>query len=358
MYVIRPIALDDLPHLLALSAQTGFGLTTLPNDEKLLRRRIRQSVHAFEKLGDDDPPLGDAYLFVLERTDTREVCGTCGITSKVGGFEPFYAYRVETAVHASAILNVRREIRTLHLVETHDGPCEIGSLFLAPAHRGGGNGRLLSLGRFLFMADYPSYFEPVVIAEMRGVVDPADGHSPFWEAVGRHFFEVDYPQADYMSMVNKRFIAELMPRHPIYIPLLPADAQAVIGEVHPDTRPALRILQDEGFAYSGMVDIFEAGPVVRARLSEIRAARDSRSATVTAITDTPAVGEPHIVTSRSGGFRAAVGHVTPTDPNGVAIEARLATALAVSAGATVRYVSLKPASRPSAPYPDANIAFD
>jgi len=280
VYVIRPIALDDLPHLLALSAQTGFGLTTLPNDEKLLRRRIRQSVHAFEKLGDDDPPLGDAYLFVLEKTDTGEVCGTSGITSKVGGFEPFYAYRVETAVHASAILNVRREIRTLHLVETHDGPCEIGSLFLAPAHRGNGNGRLLSLGRFLFMADYPSYFEPVVIAEMRGVVDPADGHSPFWEAVGRHFFEVDYPQADYMSMVNKRFIAELMPRHPIYIPLLPADAQAVIAEVHPDTHPALRILQAEGFAYSGMVDIFEAGPVVRARLSEIRAARESRAATV------------------------------------------------------------------------------
>ena len=57
----------------------------------------------------------------------------------------------------------------LHLVAEHNGPCEIGSLFLAPVHRGGHNGRVLSLSRFLFMADHEHCFDPVVLAEMRGV---------------------------------------------------------------------------------------------------------------------------------------------------------------------------------------------
>ena len=104
--------------------------------------------------------------------------------------------------------------------------------------------------------------EGVRVARQIGVVD-AQGRSPFWEAIGRHFFDIDFPKADYLSMVNKRFIADLMPKHPIYIPLLPKEAQAVIGEVHDQTRPAMRILADEGFECCDQVDIFEGGPVVR-----------------------------------------------------------------------------------------------
>src|SRR6202012_5011720 len=117
-------------------------------------------------------------------------------------------------------------------------------LFLAPAYRKDGNGRLLSMSRFLFMAEHPDYVDPTIIAEMRGVVDD-QGHSPFWEAVGRHFFDIDFPTADYLSMVNKRFIADLMPKHPIYITLLPREAQAVIGKVHDQTEPAMAMLQQE-----------------------------------------------------------------------------------------------------------------
>jgi len=220
MYLIRPITLDDLPALVDLTRLTGFGLTTLPNDERLLRRRIKESLRGFDKLADDDPPLGETYLFVMEHVPTKQVCGTCGIVSKVGGFEPFYAYRVETTIHQSQVLHVRKEIQTLHLVEMHSGPCEVGSLFLSPQHRAGGNGRLLSPSRFLFMADNPAYFDPMVIAEMRGVLDD-QGHSPFWDAVGHHFFDIDFPKADYLSMVTTRFIDNLMPKQPIYFPLLP-----------------------------------------------------------------------------------------------------------------------------------------
>jgi arginine N-succinyltransferase len=356
MYVIRPITLEDLPSLLSLCTLTGFGLTTLPCDEKLLRRRIRDSMRGFEKLTDDDPPIGEAYLFVMEHTPTRQVCGTCAVVSKVGGFEPFYSYRIETSIHQSDVLKVRKEIKALHLVQDHDGPCEIGSLFLSPQHRAPGNGRLLSLSRFLFMANHPLYFDPIVIAEMRGVVD-GKGHSPFWEAVGRHFFDVDFPKADYLSMVNKRFIADLMPTHPIYIPLLPKEAQAVIGEVHPDTRPALRILQDEGFTTTDQVDIFEAGPVVQCKLTDIRAFRESRQAGVVGISDQKTEGDINVVVNTSVNFRAALGTVA-VDAGGATIQRDLAAALNVKKGDMIRFTTMKPSQRLAERYHDANMSFD
>jgi len=354
MYVIRPITLDDLPALLELTRITGFGLTTLPNDEKLLRRRIKESLRGFDKLADDDPPIGETYLFVMEHLPTGEICGTCGIVSKVGGFEPFYAYQIQSELHASEVLHVRKEIRTLHLVKMHSGPCEIGSLFLSPHHRAGGNGRLLSLSRFLFMANYPAYFDPMVIAEMRGVVDDQGG-SVFWDALGRHFFDIDYPKADYLSMVNKRFIADLMPKHPIYIPLLPKEAQAVIGHVHEHTRPALKILQDEGFEECEMVDIFEAGPVVRCALSDIRAVHESRTAPI-ALGPTPTSSETYLIANCKEPFRAAKGPLQISEQGQVTLPTELAAALRVRDSDSVRYVPLK--ANKAQRYHDANISFD
>ncbi|MDB5323092.1 MAG: arginine/ornithine succinyltransferase subunit [Phycisphaerales bacterium] len=356
MYVIRPITLDDLPALLELTRVTGFGLTTLPNDEKLLKRRIKESLRGFDKLADDDPPIGETYLFVMEHLPTKQVCGICGIVSKVGGFEPFYAYRIETSIHQSDVLHVRKEIRTLHLVEMHSGPCEIGSLFLSPEHRAPGNGRLLSLSRFLFMANYPAYFDPMVIAEMRGILDDR-GHSPFWDAIGHHFFDIDLPKADYLSMVNKRFIADLMPKHPIYIPLLPKEAQAVIGEVHQHTKPALRILEDEGFECCEMVDIFEAGPVVRCALADVRAIRESRKAAVELIEPAVADAEVYLISNCREPFRAAKGPLSLDDLGRPVVPDDLAKALQIQVGDAIRFVPLRGAPKAQR-YHDANVSFD
>ncbi len=356
MYIIRPITLEDLPALLELTRLTGFGLTTLPNDEKLLKRRIKESLRGFEKMADDDPPIGETYLFVMEHLPSRQICGTCGIVSKVGGFEPFYAYVIQTSIHASEVLHVRKEIRALHLVGQHSGPCEVGSLFLSPQHRAGGNGRLLSLSRFLFMANFPQYFDPMVIAEMRGVVDNS-GHSPFWDAIGRHFFDIDFPKADYLSMVNKRFIADLMPKHPIYIPLLPKEAQAVIGEVHEHTRPALKILRDEGFELCDQVDIFEGGPVVRCALKEIRAVRESRCATVQRVSEQPVEsGQTFVIANCRGAFRAASGLLSVGETGELTLGADVAGALGVSAGEQVRYAQMR--HKTAERYHDANVSFD
>ncbi|MEX2214972.1 MAG: arginine N-succinyltransferase [Phycisphaeraceae bacterium] len=338
MVVLRPAALNDLKELVALVGRAGFGLTSLPADEGLLRSRIEGSQHGFDKL--KAKPEGEPYLFVLEDLTTGKIVGTCGVWSKVGGFEPFYAYRIEQTLHESKMLKVRKEIPTLHLVAEHNGPTEIGSLFLAPEYRGGGNGRLLSVGRFLFMAEFKKFFDTLVIAEMRGILTD-QGNSPFWDAIGKHFFEIDLPTADYLSVVNKRFIADLMPKHPIYIPLLPDAAQAVIGKVHAHTEPALHVLETEGFERNEMIDIFEAGPIVECPLRKIRAVKESVRKEIAAIVDGPLESPSYIVSNTSRDFRACLGMLLEESDDRVTITKVMGLGLKVKVGDRVRYVTAK-----------------
>ena len=336
MIIIRPVKLADLDTLLGLASDAGYGLTTLPHDRELLRKKILKSERSFRDMGDG--PAGEAFLFVAEDLTTHRVVGTSGIVSKVGGFQPFYAYRLESSIHQSEILGVHKEIQTLHLVAEHNGPSEIGSLFLAPDFRRDANGRVLCLARFLFMAEYAACFDPVVVAELRGVIDKA-GRSPFWDALGRHFFDVELPRADYLTMVDKRFIADLMPRHPIYIPLLPIEAQKVIGEVHEQTRPALKLLEGEGFRFARMVDIFDAGPVVTCRLQEIRATRESREAIVTEVVESDMDSPAFLIATLRPEFRACAGRLNLA--NGVGVPPEIVAALGVAVGDRIRFVPLK-----------------
>jgi arginine N-succinyltransferase len=344
MLYVRPIEADDLDALVRLSRRAGYGLTTLPPDAELLGKRIDESLRSFARAA--DKPGGETYLLALVDPDEGLV-GISGVVAKVGGFEPFYAYRLEQEIHESRSLKKRLVIDTLHLVKEHNGPSEIGSLFLAPAHRRGTNGRLLSLSRFLFMADHPQCFDETVLAEMRGRIDH-QGQSPFWEAVGRHFFDMEFPHADYLVMKDKSFLAELMPRHPVYVPLLPKAAQEVINQVHPESAPALHLLESEGFARNGMVDIFEGGPVVSCARTRIRTIRESRTALVTGIgphlnQETPKHATPYLLSNTlARGYRACVAHPRLV-PDGVEVSGEVAAALQVKKGDAVRYAPLRSA---------------
>lgn len=337
--VVRPVAEEDFEGLVDLANQAHFGLTNLPKDADLLRKRIDESLYGFKRVV--HTPRGELYIFVMEEVETGKIVGTSCIVSKVGGFEPFYAYRIEKCLHQSSMLSSRKEIATLNLVEEHSGPSEIGGLFLSPQHRRHGSGRLLSLFRFLFMAEFRDRFEPFVIAEMRGVVGP-DGHSPFWEALGRHFFDMDYPKADLLSAVDKSFIADLMPKCPIYIPLLPESAQKVIGQVHGTTRPALKMLQDEGFEYTGMVDIFEAGPLLGCGLDKIRTVRESQSAIVEDIAHRSIESRPYVIARFHPAFRACMGSVEIGTTGGATLTQDVAKVLELRAGDTIRFAPLRP----------------
>ncbi|MCC9609165.1 arginine N-succinyltransferase [Blastopirellula sp. JC732] len=341
LLVVRPVRIEDLGQLNALAHLTATGLTTLPRDESLMEKRVKQAVRTFSQM-EDDSAQHELFLFVMEEKPSGQIVGTCGIVPKVGGFKPFYAYRLGTDVHESETLKLRYEHKVLHLLREHDGPTEIGSLFLRSEYRGGGTGRVLSLCRFLFMANHPSLFESEVIAELRGVIDD-DGVSPFWEALGHHFFGIDFPNADMLSLYNKEFIEKLMPRHPIYVTLLPKEAQASIGEVHRLTAPARRLLEGEGLRWYDLVDIFEAGPILQCKREEIRAVRESRVDVIAAIDDHPDGMGPYrkcIATTVGKSFLAAGGLLYLRE-DGLVLEKSLAAALEVQPGESVRYVDLR-----------------
>lgn len=340
MVVIRPVSAADVDQLLELANLAGVGLTTLPKDRDLLKKRVANSMRSFEK--NVDRPGGESYLFVMEDVDSKKVIGACGIVSKVGGFQPFYGYRLETAVFESKQINVRKEVPMLMLHEEHDGPCEIGSLFLHQAYRKDGNGRLLQLVRFLFIAEHADWFESTVVSEIRGVTD-AEGHSPFWNAIGAHFFGIDFAAADRLSVVNKKFIADLMPDHPIYIPLLPYSAQQTIGKPHPESAPAVKNLSAEGFAFANMVDIFDAGPVLSAPRDEIRTVKESRKARIAAIVPGPIGSSTYMICNTAGdeSFRACKGQIDTSGADGIRITEAAANALNVKMGDELRFVVMQ-----------------
>lgn len=274
MLKVRPIAERDYPALMQIAIDSGHGFTSLPQDEGLLKRKIARSMASFAKQVEE--PRDELYLMVLEDTERQQVVGTCAIEAAVGIEDAFYHYRLGTDVHVSPQLGIRREVNTLTLCNDYTGAAEMCTLFLQPDYRKDDNGRFLSLCRFLLMAAHPERFGDTVIAEMRGVSD-AKGESPFWQWLETHFFGIDFPTADYLTGIgDKVFVAELMPRHPIYVDLLSPEAQAVVGVVHDNTRPAIKLLESQGFRFQGYVDIFDAGPTVECAREHIKGVRESQ----------------------------------------------------------------------------------
>ncbi len=336
MKVIRPIRSTDIDALLHMAQTAGAGFTSLPPVREYLQKKIELSEQSFAAQVTE--PGHQRYMFVLEDLASGKVGGCCAVEAACGLDEPFYNYHVGITVHASHELKVYSRAPTLYLSNDYTGTSVMVSLYLQPDFRGGGAGRLLSKCRFAFMAQFSRRFSTKVIAEMRGVSDE-HGRSPFWEGLGRHFFAIDYDRAEHIvGMGNKAFIAELMPKHPIYTLLLSPEAQNVLGKVHPQTAPALHLLEQEGFRYQGYIDIFDGGPTVEAPLADIRSVRRSRELAVRI--GTPQGGNTHLVSNTElGGFRCALAELSP-EADSVVLEARLAAALNLKAGDPVRVAAL------------------
>ena len=342
MYVVRPAREEDVDQLYGLIQKATYGLSTLKISKDHLETRIEKSIYSFGQK--NARAEGQPYVFVMESTQDGSIVGTSAIYSKVGGFEPFYSYEIksERKVSKDVDLNVNVDIEVpyLSLRKQHDGPTEIGSLYLSRDCWGQGLGRLLSLSRFLFIAQFPERFDEEIIAELRGVVNE-HGESPLWNALGSHFFQQSYPRVDELTSKSKKFIAELMPENEIYIPLLPKSAQEVIGRVHKNTRPALELLKQEGFEYRNIVDIFDGGPAVHCKTNEVRCVKQSLLCEIKSIREN--IDGPEMMISNTGlDFRVTLGKVEFLENDQVAIDEVTALRLDLITGGQLRCVGQKP----------------
>jgi len=336
---IRAATSHDLQHIYEMAKRTGGGFTNLPPDRNALTAKLERSAAGFARREDslDD----DLFLFVLENTATGEVRGTCQVFSAVGLKWPFYSYRIGALTQHSTELGRTFRADILNLSTDLEGATEVGGLFLHPGERAGGLGMLLARSRYLFIRNHRARFADRTLAELRGVIDEA-GASPFWDGVAGRFFGMHFQDADeFNAKHGNQFIADLMPKHPVYIAMLGEQARAVIGIPHPTGRAAMRMLENEGFAWERYVDIFDGGPTMTVRTDQIRSVREAEDARVVMLD--PALGEQKagekrlIALGQLEDFRCAYGFIEQRD-DGIALDPECAKVLGIEPGQSVTHV--------------------
>ncbi len=278
---IRTARIEDLQHLYEMAKLTGGGFTNLPADRGSLTQKLERSERAYQH--DIEEHGDDLFIMVLENVETGAVRGTSQLFTKVGQTWPFYSYRLSTLSQTSKELDRTFSAQMLSLVTDLEGASEVGGLFLHPGERAGGLGMLLARSRYLFIKEHRARFGDKIFAELRGVIDEAGG-SPFWDGLAGRFFGMSFQEADYFNAIHgNQFIADLMPKHPIYTAMLSDSARAAIGVPHTSGRAAMRMLENENFSYDGYVDIFDGGPTMMAKTNDVTSIRNATSASIVAI---------------------------------------------------------------------------
>lgn len=331
-FCIRASRPSDLEHLYEMAKLTGGGFTNLPADRDALAAKLETSAQSFANTQD---VLGDeTFVLVLEDTRTGTVRGTCQLMTQVGQRWPFYSYRLNTLTQYSQELDRTVRAELLNLVTDMEGSSEVGGLFLHPGERAGGLGLLLARSRYLFIAMHRARFAARVLAELRGIIDERGG-SPFWDGVAGRFFGMSFQEADYFNAINgNQFIADLMPKHPVYVAMLDAEAKRVIGMPHPTGRAAMRMLEKEGFAFEGYVDIFDGGPTMIARTDAVASIAGAQAAPMSAL-DLEKGEDALVATGHLSDFRCCYGQRALLDDGSLAVDGAAAQILAVGAGDTV-----------------------
>jgi len=331
MLVVRAAGAADIDALMELARLSGRGFTSLPEDRTTLADRLALSDASFVGAV---APAEAWYTLMLEDGATGMVTGVASVRAAVGLKRPHFSFRVMTLAQYSAAIGTRFDHRALVLVNECSGWTEVGSLFVRPEHRAGGAGSLLAAARYMLIGTDPLRFSETVMAELRGWFDEADS-CPFWESVASKFFRLPFDEADAMvTSTDGQFILDLSPRHPIYLELIEAGARDAVGRVHRDGRPALAMLEREGFAATGLVDVFDGGPTMICRRDQITSLRASQPLVATIVERTSGVRRL-VSTDALSGFRSAQ---TAADvcEDGVAIDAATAAALKIEDGMMIR----------------------
>ncbi len=328
-YVMRAAVPADFDGFRQLRAIAGPGFTSLMLDDAALAGRLELSRESF---GSPALTAGkERYLIALEHIESGQLAGCCGVKATIGETPPFFNFRLITEAQSSPIVGKRFDMRVLIGVNDFTGCSEVGSLFVRPEHRARGVGRALAQSRYMLMAAAPQRFHEQVVSELRGVVSP-EGVSPFWEAVGRHFFRMDFAEADKLSAItDNQFILDLTPQHPIYVDLLPKEARDAIGKCHRDGEGARKLLEWEGFTFSNVVDIFDGGPLVSARRDSIRTLRQAQRMKLALGAETAGAPRALLAAPHINGFRCVSSRAAAS---GGAVKVNDATlkALQLSAG--------------------------
>lgn len=334
MEIVRPIREEDFPGLLALAKERGKGIANLPRDPEALKKKIQNSLKAFSP--HNQTPSFCSYLFVMEDLHSTEIIGTCSIVSKKGGKYPLCLYRIEEERHP---LRHSSHLLCLHPHCQPEGPTEVCALYLKKNAREKGLGRLLSLSRFLFIRTFPERFTETIAAQMRGLVTE-EGQYFFWENFGRLFYDISGDEANQILVYQPEKVPEILPAYPIYLCLIPPKVQNLLHETHVNTKPAMYMLQEEGFHYKNEIDAIDGGPRMIAKRGDIRSIQQSRKETVMEIRPESEEPNEHLIANDLLDFRCCLGRVESAG-KGVVIDRKTAECLQIRIGDMITFVESK-----------------
>ena len=338
MLVLRPVEQNDLPQLQRLARESLIGVTSLPDDSEHLREKIAASCASFDSAAAAQGP--ENYFFVLEDLERRQLVGCSEILATAGFKEPFYSLRNRHFTSASRELNIEHGVPALSLCHDLSGHTLLRGFHIDSALVRTPFSELLSRARLLFIAAHAQRFCDTVITEIVGYSSD-EGHSPFWDAVGKHFFDLPYVEAERLCGLESRaFLAELMPQYPIYVPMLPQAAQDCIGRIHPDGQEAFDILQREGFETNHYVDLFDGGPTLLARTGNIRSIAQSQTTQASPGAFIDARGRYLVSNDSLENFRVIIAELDYLPGKPVTLDAAMCAALKVTEGRQVRLIAL------------------
>ncbi|MGE1091183.1 Arginine N-succinyltransferase subunit alpha [compost metagenome] len=338
MLVLRPVEQTDLPQLQQLARDSLVGVTSLPDDSERLREKIAGSCASFDSEAASQGP--ENYFFVLEDLDRQRLVGCSEILATAGFDEPFYSLRNRHFTSASRELNIEHGVPALSLCHDLSGHTLLRGFHINAELVRTPFSELLSRARLLFIAAHTRRFAEAVITELVGYSDE-QGHSPFWDALGKHFFDLPYAEAERLCGLQSRtFLAELMPQYPIYVPMLPQAAQDCIGRIHPDGQEAFDILEREGFETNSYIDLFDAGPTLYARTSNIRSIARSQTATVQQKPQIDARGRYLLSNDALHGFRSIMAELDYQTDQPLSLTPAMCAALNVTDGSPIRLIAL------------------
>lgn len=344
MFVVRPVEVADIPALESLAAVATKGVHTLPKTREAITRAVERSLGSFA--AQVDIPSEESYLFVLESSADRSIVGMAAISSEAGMNGTYFAFRNDVVQQVSRDLNISHSVHALTLCSELTGHSQLSSFYVKNWHQAGLEAELLSRSRLLFAAIAPNRFSDRFFVSLAGITD-ANAESPFWDALGRKFFQMDFMEAERVveGARNCTLIVELMPHYSVYVPLLPGDAQAVMGQVHPEGELPYRLLSKEGFEPDDYIDIFDGGPILQAHKNTLRSFSSSMRRTVSAAVPSAPSDEPRVTylvsTTGDSNFRAvAIESAALEQSDSVSLSELAMRSLGVASGDAVLCVRL------------------
>ena len=324
--MIKPIGLDDTDGLLEMVKKSSGGLSSLQPRREFLQEYIQSSIVSFS----GTKPLEAPHKYLLGMYHREKLIGCAAVKTQIGIDSPFINFDlIGDGLDQYLVASSR-----------FTGATEVGSLFLHPDYRAYGLGKYLAKVRYLLMAAEPWRFGDTVIAELRGICGKEG--SPLYDYLFKDKLEQSFLEADneYFDR-NPDALGDIVPIGRVDVSTFPLDVRATIAQPHPSGNAALRMLQYEGFIFSGTIDLFDAGPIVYAYRDTIRTIMNRKSDAAVPVSFV-AGGQPHLVSAgKVEDFRAILCQAKPGD-NGLLLSDKDYKKLDLKPGESIAHWSHNP----------------